>query len=185
MTLQNMASGFDPNDKISWCILASPISSAAPLKRQRRPKGLADKGIFTPCALFTTLEESLPDPFSRIIKMLKLTEGEQDAYFHIFEDLIDPRPHHKLLGHAGQWQNDMQLDCQLVSNGLSVGARWQAGPRRDALEPGASDWRLLLRVDTDENAGMQWGDLGSLYYWIKRSSLKSRSFDDVWLFLQY
>jgi uncharacterized protein YwqG len=183
---QNLPFGFDSNDKSSWCVLASPISSTAPLKRRRRPKSLADEGAFTPCVLFTTLEESLPDPFSRIIEMLKLTEGEQDAYFHIFEDHIDPRPHHKLLGHAEQWQNDMQLDCQLVSNGLSVGAPdWHAGPRRDALEAGASDWILLLQVDTDENAGMQWGDLGSLYYWIKRSSLESRSFEDVWLFLQY
>jgi uncharacterized protein YwqG len=183
---QNLPFGFDSNDKSSWCVLASPISSAAPLKRRRRPKGLADEGVFTPCVLFATLEESLPDPFSRIIKMLKLTKGEQDAYFHIFEDHRDGRPHHKLLGHAEQWQGDMQLDCQLVSNGLSVGAPdWHAGPRRDALEPGVSDWRLLLQVDTDDNAGMQWGDLGSLYYWIKGSSLESRSFEDAWLFLQY
>jgi uncharacterized protein YwqG len=178
--------GWDSNDKSSWRVLASPISSDVPLKRRRRPKGLADEGVFAPCVLFTTVEEDLPDPYSRIIEMLKLTEGEQDAYFHIFEDHIDPRPHHKLLGHAEQWQTDMQLDCQLVSNGLSVGTPdWRASPRRDALEAGASNWRLLLQVDTDENAGMQWGDLGSLYYWINGSSLESRSFEDAWLFLQY
>jgi uncharacterized protein YwqG len=183
---QNLTFGWDSNDKSSWRVLASPISSATPLKRRQRPKDLADGGVFTPCVLFTKLEESLPDHYSRIIDMLKLTEDEQDAYFHIFEDLIDPRPHHKLLGHAEQWQDDMQLDCQLVSNGISVGAPdWHASPRRDALEAGASEWRLLLQVDTDDNAGMQWGDLGSIYYWIKRGSLESRSFDDVWLFLQY
>jgi uncharacterized protein YwqG len=183
---QNLIFGSDSNDKSSWRVLASPISSAAPLKRRRRPQDLTDEGVFTPCVLFMALEESLPDHYSRIIELLKLTEDEQDAYFHIFEDLIDPRPHHKLLGHAEQWQGDMQLDCQLVSNGISVGAPdWHASPRRDALEAGASEWKLLLQVDTDENAGMQWGDLGSLYYWIKRSSLESRSFEDVWLFLQY
>jgi uncharacterized protein YwqG len=178
--------GWDSNDKGSWRVIASPISSAVPLTRRRRPRDLADEGVFTPCVIFTTFEEDLPDPYSRIIEMLKLTKDEQDAYFHIFEDHIDPRPDHKLLGHAKQWQTDMQLDCQLVSNGISVGTPdWHASPRRDALEAGASNWRLLLQVDTDENTGMQWGDLGSLYYWIKRSSLESRSFEDVWLFLQY
>jgi uncharacterized protein YwqG len=183
---RNLIFGWDPDEKSCWRVVASSVSSAAPLKRRRRPKGLADEGVFTPCALFTKLEESLPDPYSRIIELLKLTEAEQDAYSCIFEDLIDAWPRHQLFGHAKQWQNDMQLDCQLISNGLSVSAPdWSSGPRRDALEAGVSDWRLLLQVDSDDNAGMLWGDLGSVYYWIKRSSLESRSFEDVWVLLQY
>jgi uncharacterized protein YwqG len=180
--------GFDPGDKGGWCVLASPISPAAPLKRRRRPKDLADDGVFKPCALLATVTESLPDPFSRIIEELKLTDSEQDAYHELFEQLdLDEMPglHHKVMGHAEPIQNDMQLECQLVSNGISCGGpEGYADPRRDALEAGASDWRLLLQVDTDEDAGMEWGDSGRLYYWIKRSSLQSRSFDDVWLILQ-
>ena len=138
--------------------------------------------------LFAILDESLPDYFSRIIKTLNLTKSEQDAYYNeLFAD-IDNRVglHHQFMGHAKPVQSDMQLDCQLVSNGISVGAPdWHTGPRRDALEAGASDWRLLLQVDSDENAGMDWVESGRLYYWITRSSLKSRSFDDVWVMLQY
>jgi uncharacterized protein YwqG len=185
---ENSPWGFDPADKSGWRVLASPISPAAPLKRRRRPEGLTDEKVFKPCVLFAILDESLPDYFSRIIETLKLTKSEQDAYYNeLFAD-IDNRVglHHQLMGHAKPVQSDMQLDCQLVSNGIGIGTPdWHASPRRDALEPGASDWRLLLQVDSDENAGMDWVETGRLYYWIKRSSLQSRSFDDVWVMLQY
>jgi Domain of unknown function (DUF1963) len=161
---------------------------AAPLKRHRRPKSLPNDHIFKPCVLFGTSAESLPVPYSRIIEELKLTDSQQDAYHDLFEQLdVDETPglHHQLMGHADPVQNDMQLQCQLVSNGIYCGGpAGYVDPRRGALEAGASDWMLLLQVDTDENAGMEWGDSGRLYYWIKRSSLQSRSFDDVWLILQ-
>jgi uncharacterized protein YwqG len=30
-----------------------------------------------------------------------------------------------------------------------------------------ANWRLLLQLDTDDAAGMKWGDVGTLYFWIK------------------
>jgi uncharacterized protein YwqG len=180
--------GFDPKDKGGWRVLSSPISPANPLNRRRRPKDLADDGIFKTCVLSAAVTESLPDPYSRIIEELKLSDSEQDAYSELFEQLdLDETPglHHQVMGHAEPVQNDMQLECQLASNGINCGGpEGYADPRREALEAGASDWRILLQIDTEENAGMEWGDSGRLYYWIKRSSLQSRSFDDVWLILQ-
>jgi uncharacterized protein YwqG len=181
----NSTWGYDLGDKGGWRVLASPISSAAPLERFRRPKGLADEGVFEPCVLFATLEESLPDPYSRIIEKLELTKSEQDAYHQLFEDLWTPGQQHKWLGHAESIQTDVELDCQLVSSGIYYG-----GPEENAnlggkvLEAGACEWKLLLQVDSDDNAGMVWGDLGRLYYCIKRDALRRRSFDDVWLVLQ-
>jgi uncharacterized protein YwqG len=158
--------GFDPDDKGGWRVLASPISSGSPLKRRPRPKDLVDEGVFNPCALSATVTESLPVPYSRIIEELKLTDSEQDAYHELFDQLdLDETPglHHQLMGHAEPMQNDMQLDCQLASNGINCGGpEGYADPRRDALEAGASDWKLLLQVDTEENAGMEWGDSGRL-----------------------
>ena len=57
-------------------------------------------------------------------------------------------------------------------------------PRVAELSKGAMDWQLLLQIDSDENAGMRWGNAGMLYYWIKRDDLKARHFDDTWLVLQ-
>jgi uncharacterized protein YwqG len=46
------------------------------------------------------------------------------------------------------------------------------------------DWHLLLQVDSEQAAGMMWGDVGRLYYWIRSKDLKAGNFDNVWLVLQ-
>jgi len=66
---------------------------------------------------------------------------------------------HRLLGHPDQEQNDMQTECQLVSHGSGYG-----DPNARLLEAGAKDWELLLQIHSDPNAGMEWGDIGKIYY---------------------
>jgi uncharacterized protein YwqG len=43
---------------------------------------------------------------------------------------------------------------------------------------------LLLQIDTDDDAGMMWGDVGRLYFWVPRAELQERNFDAVWMVLQ-
>jgi uncharacterized protein YwqG len=58
-------------------------------------------------------------------------------------------------------------------------------PRRPELEKGAADWQLLLQIDSDEkNLGVMWGDVGRVYFWIRRQDLGKRDFGNVWLILQ-
>jgi uncharacterized protein YwqG len=53
-----------------------------------------------------------------------------------------------------------------------------------ALESGASNWRLLLQLDTDDDLGVMWGDCGTLYYWVEEQASRSGHFSNVWLILQ-
>jgi uncharacterized protein YwqG len=41
-----------------------------------------------------------------------------------------------------------------------------------------------LQIDSDEHAGMGWGNAGMLYYWITSIALQARRFDTTWLVLQ-
>ena len=93
---------------------------------------------------------------------------------------------HKLLGYPDPVQNEMQTECQLVSNGIYCGdADGYRSARAEALRPGAADWRLLLQVDSEEDrAGMMWGDVGRVYFWIRDQDLRMRNFDAVWCILQ-
>jgi uncharacterized protein YwqG len=79
----------------------------------------------------------------------------------------------------------MQLECQLANSGIYGGrpSDYQ-DPRVAALRAGAADWRLLLQVDSDDAAGMMWGDVGRIYYWIRAQDLAARRFDQAWLILQ-
>jgi uncharacterized protein YwqG len=86
---------------------------------------------------------------------------------------------HHFLGYSENIQNDMQLQAHLVSNGAGAG-----GPIAEELKEGASDWVLLLQLDSDPSANLNWGDAGMLYFWIPRQDLRDKRFDRVWAILQ-
>jgi uncharacterized protein YwqG len=94
-------------------------------------------------------------------------------------------PQHKLGGHSNNVQNDMQLEAQLVTNGLYCGdPSGYRHPRRPELEKTCEDWKLLLQLDSDETAKLMWGDLGMLYFWVRRQDLEIRDFSKAWMTLQ-
>ncbi len=106
-----------------------------------------------------------------------------ETYLNANEDDTDKKS--RVLGYPDPIQGEMSLECQLASNGLYCGdASGYQDPRRAALEAGARDWRLLLQVDSEDDAGMMWGDVGRLYYWIRRQDLKKAEFGNTWVILE-
>jgi uncharacterized protein YwqG len=94
-------------------------------------------------------------------------------------------PWHQMLGYPALVQSDMELECQLVSHGIHYGdGGWRDDPRTPALEAGAHNWVLLLQVDTDLEAKLEWGDNARLYFWIERQALAERRFTNVWFVFQ-
>ncbi len=93
---------------------------------------------------------------------------------------------HQLLGHPMPVQGPMELGCQLTSNGIYTGGE-DFSPederRAEALAPGASDWIMLLQLDSDDDLWM-WGDCGRLFFWIRKQDLARRDFSNVWVALQ-
>jgi uncharacterized protein YwqG len=74
----------------------------------------------------------------------------------------------------------MQKECQRASTDAN---------RDDPLLAEATaeaDWRMVLQIDTDDsrNSAFMWGDVGRLYFWMRRSDLTARDFDRAWLILQ-
>jgi uncharacterized protein YwqG len=81
--------------------------------------------------------------------------------------------------------DDMELECQLASRGVYVGnPDGYQDPRRAELEAGAAEWKLLLHLDTDDDTGWMWGDVGTLYYWIRESDARRGDFSTVWFSYQ-
>ena len=119
---------------------------------------------------------------------LHLTAEERDLYFSLLNEVQVPSgPYvaHRLLGHPDQIQLDMQAEIDLASNGISLSEyKGNHDARAKAMRRGAKDWRLLFQVDTDDDAGMMWGDVGRVYFWIKSADLAERDFENVWPVLQ-
>jgi uncharacterized protein YwqG len=176
--------GFDPGDSGGWKVIYFD-GDPNTLQRMDFPESIPEDARFQACRIEIKNEPSLPAWESVYIEELNLSEEESDAYSEITGVDYDTDFNHKLLGHPCQIQDDMQLECQLVSNGLYCGdSSGYEDPRRAVLEKSVKDWRLLLEIDSDERAGMMWGDTGRLYFWIKDADLKKRQFDKVWMILQ-
>lgn len=95
----------------------------------------------------------------------------------------------QLLGWPDIIQNNMTLECELVSRGHYLGGSWESVPQeeRDALRvPSVQDWRLLFQLDTVASGDFElmFGDCGRIYFYIRREDLAARRFDRVWLILQ-
>lgn len=88
-------------------------------------------------------------------------------------------------GYPDQIQNDMALDCALITGRMPLadGAA-REDPRLPAVRQEAREWRLLLQVPGAPPTGMSWGDCGCLYYWIREEDLRARRFGRAWIITQ-
>ena len=92
---------------------------------------------------------------------------------------------HRLGGWPQLVQNELWLAAQLASSGVYVGGpEGYRDPRVPALARGAADWRLLLQLDSDDDADTMWGDLGRLYFTGRHGDLVRGAVDEVWFELQ-
>jgi uncharacterized protein YwqG len=178
----NLPWGFDPKD--AGCAKVIYSRYRLPENGLRTPhRDLDEEARFKGVALAATAETSLPSKNDGLFDEFHATPQEFDAYLK----LVDPlkRPVYRIGGHADEIQGDVCLEAQLVSNGIYCGdGGGYARGRKRGISAGASDWRLLLQVDSEERTGMDWGDSGRIYFLIRYGDLRRRRFDNVWLILQ-
>ncbi len=190
--VQQQPSGLDPAHRGSCHVVI--LANGEPLEPD--PEGRA---WFAEQPLAFSQELTLPAAHSVQVGPLGLDYEERTAWNSLRERLAALQgvvleesstewfALNRLLGypdpvHAGE----IELDCQLVANGLDLtGGDGYLDPRRDELEPGAADWRLLLQLSVDSQPGSEWGQsLRRLYLWIREPALRSGDFGQVWPILQ-
>lgn len=173
--------GFDPADHGSAAVLYTAANAGT--ERLEPPPGLTSEGVFPSIGLRARAELTFVPWESFAVESVGMSRDEGFAYAGIFDS--GDQTIHRLLGHPDPVQGDMQLECQLVTNGLHCGdSTGYRDLRAAGLRDGAAEWRLLLQVDSQDEAGMMWGDVGRLYYWIKHTDLLTRDWELSWLILQ-
>lgn len=177
---ENDVTGLDPTDKGGWSVLFFP--AGVPLARADYPQSLPSAFRFTEVPLETAVEYSLPPPASEELRGLEFEGEEEQAYASLLEALNRAEPRHRFLGYPDVVQSgeDPRLICHRVYEGRAPLA-YNISQDDKAR---AAEWRLLLQVDSDEAAGMQWGDAGRLFYWIREKDLQDLVFSDTWLLFQ-
>lgn len=178
-TAEQNAWGFDIKDKNKFKVFYYEGDSSE-LVRTEYPDNLSEYGKFKNCALSFEEDISMPTMDNQIYN--SLDEKEID---YIFGEIMETELVTKLLGYSDIIQNEMELECELVTNGIYCGnPSGFENPKAKELEPNAKDWQLLFQIDSDDNAQMMWGDCGRLYFWIKTEDLKNKRFENCWTILQ-
>lgn len=173
--------GFAPGDDASWSVIySSDVAACAPMSW---PDDLPDEGRFRGVGVRMVHELAFPAAESFDVERLGI-ESPWSTYGRVLgeaDDLVS-----RLLGNPEPVQGDMQVECQLASNGVYCGdGNYLKRPESQALVPGAGSWQLLLQIDSHEDeTGMMWGDVGRLYFWIKENDLASQRWDATWMVLQ-
>jgi uncharacterized protein YwqG len=175
--------GADPNDHGGWRVFFRDDDLTS-LQRTLPPTKLPEDSQFHACSLRFATEITLSQQPQLDVPNFDWTKEEQEKYEHLLSMFPNPAdralPHNRLLGFPDTIQDDMRLQCQLVSHGVTD----ESDPRAAELAKGAMNWHLLLQIDSDEHAGMRWANNGMLYYWIQQADLAAHRFDTTWLVLQ-
>ena len=170
--------GFDPRDYSGFKVL---FYDAVQTELQRRdfPDQLDKYARFDACKAIPKREISLPCS-NDLIPHFK-TDQEYAVYHEkiVGEGLIN-----KMLGYANEIQNPMEIECELTTMGTYTGDASGYQNIRQETELRARDWLLLLQVDSNEDCRMMWGDVGRIYFWIRKEDLLRKQFDKCWLILQ-
>jgi uncharacterized protein YwqG len=176
--------GFDPKDRDGWQVVY--VEKPDGLAELPFPSTLDPANRLPRQFVAFNRVRSYPSCERDAVSALRFSDVERDEYCELQLGVFGDRPRHQLAGYPMPIQNDdMEVESQLASNGIDLGDSG-AGvtPRALALRDGSSEWRLLFQVDSDDAADMMWGDVGTIYFWIRESDARARRFDACWLILQ-
>jgi uncharacterized protein YwqG len=116
-----------------------------------------------------------PEPvltFSQSLTPTGLAGAELDAYLEFFS--TPPQGAVQIGGWPWEVQNPVELECEalFVHHGLGREA-FRAAKQTFA----ASDWRVVIQIDTIDALDLMWGDAGTLYVCMRNADIAARAFD--------
>lgn len=183
--------GFNPDDRGSATVFWFP--ELGELRRRELPDNLPSRGRFASRSVRFIPEWTVPDwPHFDAEPAVQARQVPIDADFDALARIktqlagtAGTRTCHRLGGHPETVQGEMLDELALVDHGIYMGGLTEPKARSKVnLRAEAKRWRLLLQVDSDDDLGTMWGDVGRIYFWIRDDHLADRSFDRSWLILQ-
>jgi len=182
-SIEGDAWGFDPKDRGKFAVLHVPdLPEAVPYKIARDPATpIREQNVAIRLVSTYPSYERAPG-----LESLDLTDQEFDELSNMTEAMFRGEPKHQVAGYPSPVQGDlMELECQLVTNGVYCGnEKGYQGPRVKELEAGVANWRLLLQFDTDDGLDIMWGDAGTLYFWVEEQRSRVGDFSNAWVVQQ-
>lgn len=170
--------GFDPKDISRFKVLYH--SDIENLEKIVFPVDLDEYSILKPNKIKFNSCLSLPGWEEDCINGI-IQAKDSDNYFELCGG-----SENQIFGYANSIQGPMELECELVTNGFDCGSQQgYKNSKRQDIQDGKKDWVLLFQIGSEEEkTGMMWGDVGRIYFWIKRKDLLEKRFDRCWFVYQ-
>lgn len=185
---ESMRWGFDPEDV--GCSRVYYFEEANELEVSEFPEDLPKEYIVKEYDLLFETKASYPS-FEEI-ECYSDVDCEWDDYDEAIENKggTNEVERHKFLGYANLIQGEMLTECERVSRGLYCGDNKSyeqtAESVKEDIKNKSKDWTLLFQMASiiETNYEMMFGDVGNIYFYIRKQDLKERNFNNAWLVLQ-
>lgn len=180
--------GFDPKD--NGCSRVIYFESTDQLVLTELPEDLKEEYRMKEYALDFCANHSFP--CFEELKHHSDVDCDWDAYDEALEkiDYDMESERHKLLGYANLIQGEMLSECERISRGMYSGdaKSYQSLSDKEKadIKKAAADWILLFQMASieDDDYELMFGDVGNLYFYIRKDDLKNKNFDNVHFSLQ-
>lgn len=183
--LHEMPWGYDPKN-----LGFSRVEYFSPTVQLTRRKIADDISLECSSIIFSpslTVPSTCSQDYEVLQNQHKFTDDEEERYWNLQEELqitysqTGSQAPHRLLGYSANVQDDMQIEAELVTNGLYCGdPSGYNDPKAETLKPLAKEWQLLLQLDSYYLGNYS----GYMYYWIRRSDLINSRFENHWMTMQ-
>lgn len=182
-------------DPTTCKVIYTPAPACSQLSTRAIPDALLEADpevVLSPAAITFMPDLCVPAPESAYLESLGIVwDGnrfEHERYWNMFcVNLDKPKLYdfslHRLMGHPDQLQGDMQNHCAKMFKWSTFDTSLsEEEEKRFAYE--ALEWRLLLQIDCDEAASIDWVGTGRIYFWIREQDLQQQVFDHVMCIVQ-
>ncbi|GES32075.1 YwqG family protein [Streptomyces angustmyceticus] len=161
-----------PDEPDSWAgarVLYVP--AGVPVAQRAAPEGIRP---YPEVPLTSRVETTAPYARHPVVRHeFAPVPEDHPVYGDAFEEALwdhSAGTEHRIGGHADPVQGDVETE---VARGALGSPPWD-DPR---IGEEALRWVLLAQFDSDDDAGMMWGDCGALYWLIRPEDLAARRFD--------
>lgn len=189
--IETMKWGYDPEDK--GCARVYYFEKTEGFTALKHPEDLSDEYVLPELGIEFGSGVSLPCYEELDVHTSLYGDLDWDEYERVANALgvnTETNERSKLLGYADLIQGEELTDCEAVSRGIYMGdgksyQRLTAEQKAD-IKTHAADWILLFQMSSicDTEPEIMWGDMGNLYFFIKKADLAAGRFDKIRLTLQ-
>jgi uncharacterized protein YwqG len=181
--------GFEPEHRGGWRVVLADPGTARPVSTPDGAEAFVSVGLAPQQTLsIPGWEEPAVEPvFPPHQDRSPAAEAVRQRYVSMQDDWnevigVESAPNHQVGGWPRLQQNPIWRECDAVSRGLPLGTsgQWRRAEPTFSVER-EKDWRLLLQLDTDDDAGWMWGDVGTLYFAVRSSLPAPAVFEESWL----